>query len=92
MLNDYVKSKVFDKVTCDIKTAGTIAFQLPLYEAIFVSRTISDIYTGRINSFKLPIVINEDSKSLGQSHLSTKKVKQKTKWLMRSFAFISLTS
>ena len=72
------KSKVMDKVTPDIKTAETIALELAVDDAIYMSKIISEIYTGNPNSHKIPIVINEDSKSLVQSLSSTKKVKRKT--------------
>ena len=42
------------------------------------------MYTGDTHSFKLPIAINEDSKSLIESLLSTKKVKRKTMRLVIS--------
>ena len=72
------KSKVIDKVTPDIKTAETIALENALDDAIYMSKMISEIYTGKGDAFKIPIVINEDSKSLVQSLSSTKKVKRKT--------------
>ena len=43
-----------------------------------MTKIISEIYTGNTDTYKLPIVINEDSKSLVESLLSTKKVKRKT--------------
>ena len=45
-----------------------------------MSKLICEIYTGDTNSQsnRIPIVINEDSKSLVQSLSSTKKVKRKT--------------
>ena len=72
------KSKVIDKVTPDIKTAETIALEIALDDAIYMSKLISEIYTGDQGSHKIPIVINEDSKSLIQSLCFTKKVKRKT--------------
>ena len=74
------KSKVIDKVTPDIKTAETIALEIALDDAIYMSKLICEIYTGDTNSqsHRIPIVINEDSKSLVQSLSSTKKVKRKT--------------
>ena len=45
---------------------------------------ISELYTGDIYSFNLPITVDEDSKSLIQSLMSTKKVKRKTMLLVIS--------
>ena len=78
------KSKVIDKVTPDIKTAETIALEIALDDAIYMSKMISEIYTGNLDTFKIPFVINEDSKSLVQSLSSTKKVKRKTMRLVIS--------
>ena len=72
------KSKVIDKVTPDIKTAETIALETALDDAIYISELISELYMGDIHSFNLPIAVNEESKSLIQSLMSTKKVKRKT--------------
>ena len=78
------KSKVIDKVTPDVKTAETIALETALDDAIYMSKMISEIYTGDSETFKIPIVINEDSKSLVLSLSSTKKVKRKTMRLVIS--------
>ena len=78
------KSKVIDRVTPDIKTAETIALETALDDAIYLTKVISEIYTGSIDQGNIPIVINEDSKSLVESILSTKKVKRKTMRLVIS--------
>ena len=39
---------------------------------------ISELYFGDPSLFEIPIKINEDSKFLGESIFSTKKVKRKT--------------
>ena len=58
------KSKVIDRVTPDIKTAKTIALETALDDAIYMSKMICDIFTGDIEQYNIPIVINEDSKAL----------------------------
>ena len=78
------KSKIIDKVTPDIKTAETVALETALDDAIYITKVLSEMYTGDINTFRLPIVINEDSKSLVESLASTKKVKRKTMRLVIS--------
>ena len=72
------KSKIIDRVAPDVKTAETIALETALDDAIFISKIISEIYTGDVNESNIPIAINEDSKSLVESLLSTKKVKRKS--------------
>ena len=72
------KSCVIDKVTEDVKTAETLALEKALDDAIHLSNLISEIYTGEATKNILPIVANEDSKSLLESIYSTKKVKRKT--------------
>ena len=39
---------------------------------------ITEVYTGNGNSFKIPIIVNEDSKVLIDSLYSTKKVRRKS--------------
>ena len=78
------KSKVIDKVTPDVKTAETVALEIALDDAKFISKVISELYTGDLDSSNIPIVINEDSKSLVESLNSTKKVKRKTMRLVIS--------
>ena len=51
------KSKVIDKVTPDIKTAETMALEIALDDAIFMSKVISELYTGEKNKNNIPIVI-----------------------------------
>ena len=72
------KSCVIDKVTEDIKTAETLALEKALDDTIHISNLITEIYTGDPSKNALPIVANEDSKSLLESIYSTKKVKRKT--------------
>ena len=62
----------------------TVALELALDDAVYMSKMLSEIYTGNTESHKIPIVINEDSKSLVQSLESTKKVKRKTMRLVIS--------
>ena len=71
-------------MTPDIKTAETMALEIALDDAIFMSKVISELYTGDLNKNNIPIVINEDSKSLVESLNSTKKVKRKTMRLVIS--------
>ena len=78
------KSKVIERVTPDIKTAETVALETALDDALYISKMISDIYTGDIEKYNIPIVINEDSKALVESLSSTKKVKRKTMRLVIS--------
>ena len=78
------KSKIIDRVTPDAKTAETIALEIALDDAIFISKVISELYSGDLNHKNIPIVINEDSKSLVESLMSTKKVKRKTMRLVIS--------
>ena len=78
------KSKVIDRVTPDAKTAETLALEIALDDAIFITKVISELYTGNLNEHNIPIVVNEDSKSLIESLLSTKKVKRKTMRLVIS--------
>ena len=72
------KSKVIDKVAEDIKTAETLALENALDDSIYLARMISEVYSGDVNGHTIPIVVNEDSKSLVESLFSTKKVKRKT--------------
>ena len=53
-------------------------------DAIYISKMISEIYTGNVEQYNIPIVVNEDSKALVESLLSTKKVKRKTMRLVIS--------
>ena len=78
------KSKVIDRVAQDAKTAETLALEAALDDAIFITKTISEIYTGNPDENNIPIVVNDDSKSLIESLLSTKKVKRKTMRLVIS--------
>ena len=72
------KSKVIDKVAPDIKTAETLALEQALDDTIHLGNILSEIYFGSENHHRIPITINEDSKSLVESIFSTKKVKRKT--------------
>ena len=72
------KAKVIEKVAPDIKTAETLALENSIDDAIYLSKMISEIYTGKIDENKIPLVVYEDSKSLVQSIYSTKKVKRKS--------------
>ena len=72
------KSKVIDKVAQDIKTAETLALENAVDDAIHLTNMISELYTGKLIGYQIPIVVNEDSKSLIESLYSTKKVKRKT--------------
>ena len=72
------KSRVIDKVAQDTKTAETLALEIALDDAIYLSNFLTEIYQGRQSKFKIPIYIYDDSKSLIQSLYSTKKVKRKT--------------
>ena len=72
------KSCVIDKVTEDVKTAETLALEKALDDAIHISNLVTEVYTGEPSMNSLPIVANEDSKSLLESIYSTKKVKRKT--------------
>ena len=72
------KSCVIDKVTEDVKTAETLALEKALDDAIHISNLITEIYTGEATKNSIPIIANEDSKSLLESIYSTKKVKRKT--------------
>ena len=72
------KSKIIGKVTPDIKTAETLYLENTIDDAIHLSQMITEIYSGNVNSFQIPMLINEDSKALIDSLYSTKKVKRKT--------------
>ena len=72
------KSKVIEKVAPDIKTAETLALEQALDDTIHLRNILSEIYFADENHLKIPININEDSKSLVESIFSTKKVKRKT--------------
>ena len=73
------KSKVIDKVAQDIKSAETLALENAVDDAIHLADMISEIHSGNPKpSQEIPLVINEDSKSLIESLHSTKKVKRKT--------------
>ena len=72
------KSKVIDKVAPDIKTAETLSLEQALDDTIHLGNILSELYYGDPNYLKIPIIINEDSKSLVESIFSTKKVKRKT--------------
>ena len=73
------KSKVIDKVAEDIKSAETLALETAVDDARHLADMITEI-TSTTNSEedKIPLIINEDSKSLVESLYSTKKVKRKT--------------
>ena len=72
------KAKVIDKVAEDVKSAETLALESAVDDSIHLADMISEIYFGEKSSFKIPLVINDDSKSLIESLYSTKKVKRKT--------------
>ena len=72
------KSRIIDKVAQDTKTAETLALEIALYNAIFISNFLTEIYFGPDAKLRIPILIYDDSKSLIQSLFSTKKVKRKT--------------
>ena len=72
------KSRVIDKVAQDTKTAETLALEIAIDDAIYISNFLSEIYKGKDSKFRIPIYIYDDSKSLIQSLYSTKKVKRKT--------------
>jgi hypothetical protein len=72
------KAKVIDKVAEDIKTAETLALENAMDDAIHLGKMISELYSADHNAPNIPIVVNEDSKSLIESIYSTKKVKRKT--------------
>ena len=65
-------------MTEDVKTAETLALEKALDDAIHISNLVTEIYTEEPTMNSLPIVANEDSKSLLESIYSTKKVKRKT--------------
>ena len=67
------KSCVIDKVTEDVKTAETLALEKALDDTIHISNLITEIYTVDPSKNALPIVANEDSKSLLERIYSTKK-------------------
>ena len=72
------KAKVIDKVAQDIKTAGTLTLKNAIDDSIHLADMLSEVYFGDSEKFKIPLVVNEDSKSLVESLYSTKKVKRKT--------------
>ena len=73
------KAKVIDKVAQDIKSAETLALESAVDDAIHLADMISEVYTGDSKpSVQIPLVINDDSKSLIESLYSTRKVKRKT--------------
>ena len=86
------KSKLIDKVAPDIKTAETLALEQALDDTIHLGNIFSEIYFGNPNHLKIPIKINEDSKSLVESIFSTKKVKRKTMRVVVSNIQEQLTS
>ena len=71
------KSKVIDKVAEDIKTAETLALEQAIDDSIHLADMLSEVYFGDSEKFKIPLVVNEDSKSLVESLYSMKKVKKK---------------
>ena len=72
------KSKVIEKVAEDVKTAETLALETAVDDAIHLTNIITELCFGNDNKYQIPIVVNEDSKSLVESLYSTKKVKRKT--------------
>ena len=77
------KSKLIDKVAEDIKSAETLALETAVDDAIHLADMINEIYNNTVESpnreeMKIPLIINDDSKSLIDSLYSTKKVKRKT--------------
>ena len=72
------KSKVIDKVAEDIKSAETLALETAVDDAIHLADMITEIHSANPTEDKIPLIINEDSKSLVESLYSTKKVKRKT--------------
>ena len=63
----------------DIKSAETLALENAVDDALHLADMISEVYTGEANpKLKIPLTINEDSKSLIESLYSTQKVKRKT--------------
>ena len=72
------KSKIIDKVAEDIKTAETLSLENAVDDAVYISRMLTELYTGTGTEPNIPLFIKEDSKSLIESLYSTKKVKRKT--------------
>ena len=72
------KSKVIEKVAVDIKSAETLALETAVDDAIHLADMLTEICSPNPGEEKIPLIINEDSKSLIQSLYSTKKVKRKT--------------
>ena len=72
------KSKIIENVAPDIKSAETLALEQALDDTIHLGNMLSELYFEDPNKFKIPITINEDSKSFVHSIFSTKKVKRKT--------------
>ena len=70
------KSKIIDKVAPDIKSAETLALEAAIDESIYLASMISEVYSQ--GKYKIPIIVNEDSRGLVDSLYSTKKVKRKT--------------
>ena len=66
------RSKVIDKVAPDTKTAETLALKAAIVDAIYLSKMLTEIYTGNIDDKQIPLIVYEDSKSLVQSLYSTK--------------------
>ena len=63
----------------DVKSAETLALENAVDDAIHLSNMICEIYTGgKESKVNIPLVINEDSKSLIESLHSIRKVKRKT--------------
>ena len=81
------KSKVIEKVAPDIKSAETA-----LDEAIHMGNMLSEIYFDDPHFHKIPIRINENSKSLVQSIFSTEKVQRKAMMVVVSKIQEHLTS
>ena len=69
--NDY-------KVAPDIKTAETLSLENAIDHAVHLSQMITELYCDDSDKFRIPLIINEDSKALVDSLYSTKKVKRKT--------------
>ena len=76
------KSKVIEKVAEDIKSAETLSLETAVDDAIHLADMINEIFnasdSSRSEDMRIPLIINDDSKSLIDSLYSTKKVKKKT--------------
>ena len=73
------KSKTIQQTCKSVKTAETRSLDLGMEDCIFLSRMISELYTGKVDPSKhIPVEMKIDSKTLYDSIESSKQIEEKS--------------